>query len=94
MPVRVNFASFVEAATPVTIFLSAILSSEQTSVPFLSSPRSLKLDRTLKTTSLFIAVSTERVCRTLAPREAISNISSYEILSSLLAVGTLFGSEV
>ena len=55
---------------------------------------SLKLDSTRTGTRYFIANSTDRVCRTLAPRLAISSISSYEILSSLDAVGTMLGSVV
>ncbi len=42
IPVSVSLASLVDAATPVTIFLSEILSSEQTNVPFFFSPISEK----------------------------------------------------
>ena len=41
-----------------------------------------------------MASSTERVCRTLAPRDAISSISSKEILDSLRALDSMRGSVV
>ena len=40
------------------------------------------------------ANSTQRICRTFAPKLAISSISSYDTTSSFLAFGTILGSAV
>ena len=57
---------------------STISSSSQTMVPVSgdASPGSTKLDSTRTRTRWDMASSTERVCSTLAPSEAISSISS------------------
>ena len=62
----------------------------QTNVPGKSS----KEDNTCVRTPCFMASATERVCRTFAPRDAISSISSYVTRSSLRAFGTIRGSVV
>ena len=67
--------------TPDTMRFSTISSSSQIRVPPLSGKApsesgSMKLDRTRTGTRLAMASSTERVCSTLAPSEAISSISS------------------
>jgi len=67
-----------------------ISSSVVTIVPGLS----LNEERTWIRTPYFIPNSTERICNTLAPREASSSISSNEILSSLRASAQMFGSVV
>ncbi len=66
-------------ATPLTMRFSTISSSAQTMVPVVAgsaSPGSVKLDSTRTGTRCAMAISTERVCSTLAPSEAISSISS------------------
>jgi len=67
--------------TPETMRFSTISSSSQIRVPaccgrFPFSSGSMKLDRTRTGTRLCMASSTERVCSTLAPSDAISSISS------------------
>jgi hypothetical protein len=57
---------------PVTTTSSIPGSSLVTSVP----GSGLKVERTCTVTPYFLANSTERACRTLAPRLAISSISS------------------
>ena len=57
---------------PDTIGFSMISSSSTTRLPGLSS----KLDSTCTRTRAFIAISTLRVCSTLAPTLASSSISS------------------
>ena len=86
----VIFASLLLYATPDTTAVSMISSSVVTIVPGLS----LNEERTWIRTPYFIPNSTERICSTLAPREASSSISSKEILSSLRASAQMFGSVV
>ena len=45
-------------------------------------------------TPYFIPSSTERICKTFAPSDASSSISSYEIRSILRAFATTLGSLV
>ena len=71
-PRRVNLASFFEKVIPDTTFFSIISSSSHNKVP----EPSLKEFRTRTFTLYCIANSTERVCKTFAPRDASSNISS------------------
>ncbi len=85
---------------PVTTWLSMISSSLQISVPggwlacgSISSGLS-KLERTKIGMLCTMPSSTERTCRTLAPSEASSSMSSKAILSSRLAFGTTRGSVV
>jgi len=66
------------------------LSSLVTSVP----GSRLNVERTCTATPYFLANSTERAWRTLAPRLAISSISSYATRGNLRASGTMFGSAV
>ncbi len=65
-------ASSLLYVTPETSTVSISASSFVTKVPGLS----LKLERTWITTLYFLANSTERICSTFEPREAISSISS------------------
>ena len=58
---------------PVTGFFSTMSSSSQSSVPPTSG---VKVESTRVGTRCSMAISTERVCRTLAPSDAISSISS------------------
>ena len=58
--------------TPVTTSCSIVASSLVTRVP----GSGLKVDRTCTGTPYFLANSTDRACSTLAPRLAISSISS------------------
>ena len=53
-----------------------------------------KLDSTRTRMRLTMASSTERVCSTLEPSEAISSISSYDTFGSRRAFGTMRGSVV
>ena len=76
--------------TPVTIASSIPLSSLVTRVP----GSGLKVERTWTGTPYFLANSTARDWSTLAPRLAISSISSYETRRSFRASGTMFGSAV
>ena len=84
---------------PVTTWLSMISSSLQISVPggvpcgSISSGLS-KLERTNTGMLCTMPSSTERTCRTLAPSEASSSMSSNAILSSRRALGTTRGSVV
>ena len=64
-----------EYAIPDTTFDSIISSSSQTSVPALLLGSS-KLDKTRNLTLNRIAISTDRVCKTFAPSDASSSISS------------------
>ncbi len=89
-PTRVIFAWLRSPVIPETATASISASSRVTSVPF----PSLKLELTSSGTLYFAANSTDRLCNTLAPRLAISSISSYAILSIRLAVGTILGSVV
>ncbi len=57
---------------PVTTTSSIPLSSRVTIVP----GSGLNVERTCTVTPYFLANSTERACKTLAPRLAISSISS------------------
>jgi len=66
------FASPLLYVIPETTTFSISSSSLQTRVP----SASLKEDLTMTGIPYFLANSTERVCRTLAPRLAISSISS------------------
>jgi hypothetical protein len=66
------FASFLSADTPETTIFSMSLSSAVTTVPSFSSNDVFTQSGTL----YFMAISTERICKTLAPNEASSNISS------------------
>ena len=88
--VRVSWDSFFWKAIPETIFFSIISSSSHTSVP--SSLE--KLFKTVIGTLCRIASSTALVCSTLAPREAISSISSKEIFFNFDAFLLILGSVV
>ena len=66
------FAWLRSCVMPVTTASSIPLSSRVTIVP----GSGLKVDRTWTVTPYFLANSTERACSTLAPRLAISSISS------------------
>ena len=72
-PTSVILASSRLHVMPLIISFSTISPSSQMVVPtgFCS-----KLETTRRFTRYFIANSTERVCNTFAPKEAISNISS------------------
>ena len=76
---------------PVTGFFSTMSSSSQSNVPPTSG---VKVESTRVGTRCSMAISTERVCSTLAPSEAISSISSKAIFSSRRALGTMRGSVV
>ena len=85
-------AWFLSNAIPDTTALSIFWSSSKViNVPF---PPSCKLLNTRKRTLYFPANSTERICKTLLPKLANSNISSNVILSIRLASGTTRGSVV
>ena len=94
-PSKVILASSRLNATPETICFSTISSSSHTMVPWsMFSPGSTKLDSTRTGTRWAMASSTERVCNTLAPRDAISSISSNEIFLRRLALASMRGSVV
>ena len=84
------FAWLRSWVTPVTTTSSMPCSSFVTSVP----GSGLNDERTCTVTPYFLANSTERACRTFAPRLAISSISSYTTRPSFRASGTMFGSAV
>ena len=70
--VSVILAWFRSDVTPATTTCSMSCSGLVTNVPL----PSLNDDLTTTGTSYFLANSTERACRTLAPKRAISSISS------------------
>ena len=74
---------------PVTTGCSTMSSSSQIRVPGpRDRPGSSKDERTKVGTLCTIASSTERTCRTLAPREAISSISSKAMRSKPTGLGS------
>ena len=79
---------------PVTTCCSTMSSSSQMRVPGFGSAGSSKDERTVVGTPCTMASSTERTCSTLAPRDAISSISSKETRSSRRAWRTMRGSVV
>ena len=99
----VIFASSLRVGDAADDLLSTISSSSQTMVPISSrlpartgaiASGSTKLDSTRVLTRCTMASSTERVCSTFEPEDAISSISSYETLGSRRALGTMRGSVV
>ena len=72
MPEIVSLDSFLLYETPLTISFSINFSSFTINVHCLLE----KEDKTCKGILFFIASSTDRVCKTLAPVEDISSISS------------------
>ena len=88
-PITEILATSVSLATPLINIFSILVFS------FTIVPGALvRLERTSSSMLYFLAISTERLLSTCAPRVASSSISSYEISLSFVAFGTFLGSAV
>ena len=71
-PTKASRATFLSFATPLTWDFSMFFTTSLTFVPGFP----VKLERTSRLTLYRLAISTERLCSTCAPRLASSSISS------------------